>query len=175
MPLIRSVGGTGVQAQGPITGACARRRRGEHARGHHPTRARPSRSSPHAEAFDLELRHVRRNAACSVRNLSDGIFRPSWAPIPAERRTTVPDPKDRIITPCPSGCWEVKAPGATRAGLHASSRSEAMQWAWNITRGTGGQVIAYWSDGSSACAPTAPERPANATTAPPEPREDLAA
>ncbi|MEX5236116.1 DUF2188 domain-containing protein [Kocuria arenosa] len=67
----------------------------------------------------------------------------------------MPHPEDRIIAPCLSGCWEVRAPGATRTGLHAPSRSEALQWAWNITRSTGGQVIAHRSDGSSAQGPAA--------------------
>lgn len=71
----------------------------------------------------------------------------------------MPHPEDRIIAPCPSGCWEVRVPGATRTGLHAPSRSEALQWAWNITRSTGGQIIVRRSDGSSAQGPPAPAPP----------------
>lgn len=77
----------------------------------------------------------------------------------------MPHPEDRIIAPCLSGCWEVKAPGATRTGLHAPSRSVALQWAWNITRSTGGQIIVRRSDGSSAQNPAAPAPPPELLTA----------
>ncbi|MFF0903353.1 DUF2188 domain-containing protein [Kocuria sp. CPCC 205316] len=91
----------------------------------------------------------------------------------------MPHLEDRIIAPCLSGCWEVRTPGATRTGLHAPSRSEAMQWAWNITRSTGGQIIVRRGDGSYAHGPAAPapppELPAAGPTGSRVPRKGLAA
>ncbi len=47
-------------------------------------------------------------------------------------------PADRVVTLGAHGQWEVRAPHAV---LAAGSRSAAVQWAWNITRDTGGRVL----------------------------------
>jgi hypothetical protein len=57
---------------------------------------------------------------------------------------------DRVVAPHPRGGWEVKAPDAKHNCLHSTSRSEALQWAWNIVTGTGGKIIVQRSDGTPA-------------------------
>ncbi|MGQ1837857.1 DUF2188 domain-containing protein [Kocuria turfanensis] len=55
-------------------------------------------------------------------------------------------PVDRIVTRSLQGGWEVRAPGSRRGGLRASTRAGALQWAWNITRDTGGRVLLHPGD-----------------------------
>ncbi|MEX5262206.1 DUF2188 domain-containing protein [Kocuria sp. CPCC 205263] len=50
-------------------------------------------------------------------------------------------PADRLVVLGPNGAWEVRTPNAPRAVLSAASRAAAVQWAWNITRDTGGRVL----------------------------------
>ena len=59
----------------------------------------------------------------------------------------MPTSIDRLVLCHPHRGWEVKAPGARGAGLFTTSRSEALQWAWNIVRTTGGTVILHRGDG----------------------------
>ncbi|MGQ1798510.1 DUF2188 domain-containing protein [Kocuria oceani] len=55
-------------------------------------------------------------------------------------------PVDRIVARSLLGGWEVRAPGARGGGLRASTRAGALQWAWNITRDTGGRVLLHPGD-----------------------------
>jgi hypothetical protein len=48
---------------------------------------------------------------------------------------------DRLVIPGPHGGWEVRTPGSRWTGLRASTRAGALQWAWNITRDTGGRIL----------------------------------
>lgn len=48
---------------------------------------------------------------------------------------------DRLVVLGPNGAWEVRAPNTPRVALCADSRAAAVQWAWNITRDTGGRVL----------------------------------
>jgi hypothetical protein len=57
---------------------------------------------------------------------------------------------DRVVVAHPHGGWEVKTPDAKLNCLHSTSRSEALQWAWNIVTSTGGKIIVYRSDGTLA-------------------------
>ncbi|MUN64373.1 DUF2188 domain-containing protein [Kocuria sediminis] len=50
---------------------------------------------------------------------------------------------DRVVARSPLGGWEVRAPGSRWGGLRASTRAGALQWAWNITRDTGGRVLLH--------------------------------
>lgn len=52
-------------------------------------------------------------------------------------------PADRIVVRSAQGGWEVRAPGSRGGGLRASTRAGALQWAWNITRDTGGRVLLH--------------------------------
>lgn len=52
-------------------------------------------------------------------------------------------PADRIVIRSSQGGWEVRAPGSRWRGLRASTRAGALQWAWNITRDTGGRVLLH--------------------------------
>lgn len=54
---------------------------------------------------------------------------------------TAIDPHDRLVMRRPDGQWEVKTPHAVGAVLAADSWATAVQWAWNITRDTGGHVL----------------------------------
>lgn len=55
-------------------------------------------------------------------------------------------PADRIVIRTSQGGWEVRAPGSRGGGLRASTRAGALQWAWNITRDTGGRVLLHPGD-----------------------------
>lgn len=57
---------------------------------------------------------------------------------------------DRLVRFHPSRGWEVRIPGAARSVLCSADRAEALQWAWNIVRATGGQVILQRTDGCPA-------------------------
>lgn len=50
-------------------------------------------------------------------------------------------PIDRLVTPGRGGVWEVRSPEASTAVLYANNKHTAIEWAWNITRDTGGRVI----------------------------------
>ncbi|MGX5358816.1 DUF2188 domain-containing protein [Kocuria sp. KH4] len=54
-------------------------------------------------------------------------------------------PADRIVARSPRGGWEVRAPGSRR-GLRAGTRAGALQWAWSITRDTGGRILLHPGD-----------------------------
>lgn len=59
----------------------------------------------------------------------------------------MPVSADRIVISHPRGGWEVKSPDEQGAGLYATSRSEALEWAWNIVRSTEGNVVVVQPDG----------------------------
>jgi hypothetical protein len=48
---------------------------------------------------------------------------------------------DRLVVLGPNGAWEVRTPNIPRVVLCSDSRAAAVQWAWNITRDTGGRVL----------------------------------
>ncbi|MFI7480933.1 DUF2188 domain-containing protein [Kocuria sp. M1R5S2] len=62
----------------------------------------------------------------------------------------MPTPNDCVVRFQPHRGWEVKAPDAGRAVLCSTNRAEALQWAWNIVRTTGGQVVLQRGDGCAA-------------------------
>jgi hypothetical protein len=62
----------------------------------------------------------------------------------------MPTHNDRLVLFRPHRGWEVKAPGTDRAVLCSADRAEALQWAWNIVRATGGNVILQRHDGCPA-------------------------
>lgn len=52
-------------------------------------------------------------------------------------------PIDRLVTPGHRGMWEVRAPDASAMILYADDKHTAIEWAWNITQGTGGKVVVH--------------------------------
>lgn len=57
-------------------------------------------------------------------------------------------PIDRLVTPGRRGVWEVRAPDAAAMTLYADNKHTATEWAWNITRGTGGTVVVHPTAGT---------------------------
>jgi len=54
----------------------------------------------------------------------------------------------RHIVPSPSGGWDVKAPGATRASAHLGTQAAAIARAKQITGNAGGgEVVVHARDG----------------------------
>ncbi|MFF0990799.1 DUF2188 domain-containing protein [Kocuria nitroreducens] len=60
-----------------------------------------------------------------------------------EPRTDVHRPVDRLVAPGDGGTWEVRSPDASATVLCADTRRTAIEWAWNITRSTGGKVVVH--------------------------------
>lgn len=61
----------------------------------------------------------------------------------------MPTAADRIVISHTRGGWEVKVPDEQWPGLYATSRSEALEWAWNIVRSTEGKVVVVHPDGTT--------------------------